>query len=161
MRKAMVIVTAIVVLGLIDWTIAQRESIVRDGRVLLLELAPVDPRSLMQGDYMALRFRIGTDAFADKSVAPPTDGVLVVAVAADGVATFRRFDDRQPLAADEARLRYRIRDGQLKLAANAFFFEEGAAKIYAPARYGEMRVAENGDAILTGLRDAQRARLGG
>lgn len=36
--------------------IVQRERILSDGRVLLLELAPVDPRSLMQGDYMALRF---------------------------------------------------------------------------------------------------------
>lgn len=36
--------------------IVQRERILTDGRVLLLELAPVDPRSLMQGDYMALEF---------------------------------------------------------------------------------------------------------
>jgi len=159
MRKAIVIVTAIVVLAFIDWAVAQREGIVRDGRVLLLELAPIDPRSLMQGDYMALRFRIAGDALGAPEVRP-ADGLLVVAIDGNGVASFRRFDDGQPVAADEARLRYRIRDGQMKLATNAFFFEEGQGKVFAPARYGEMRVAPNGDAILTGLRDAQRAPLG-
>ena len=41
--------------------IFQRERILADGRVLLLELAPVDPRSLMQGDYMALEFAAADD----------------------------------------------------------------------------------------------------
>src|SRR5690606_19512775 len=34
------------------------ERTLRDGQLVLLELAPVDPRSLMQGDYMALRFAV-------------------------------------------------------------------------------------------------------
>jgi uncharacterized membrane-anchored protein len=41
--------------------IVQRERILSDGRVLLLELAPVDPRSLMQGDYMSLQFAAAED----------------------------------------------------------------------------------------------------
>lgn len=49
--------------------IVQRERILSDGRVLLLELAPVDPRSLMQGDYMALRFAAVDDI--RKALEPP------------------------------------------------------------------------------------------
>ena len=41
--------------------IFQRERILADGRIVLLELEPVDPRSLMQGDYMALRFAVVDD----------------------------------------------------------------------------------------------------
>ena len=58
------------------------------------------------------------------------------------------------------RIRYRIRHGTPKLATNAWFFEEGHAADYAKARYGEFRVASDGDAILTGMRDETLARLG-
>src|SRR5262249_14231171 len=88
------------------------------------------------------------------------DGRLVLAVDARGVGTFRRLDTGAPLADGEALLRYRIRDGRVKLATNAFFFEEGHGGGYASARYGEFHVAPDGDAILTALRDKDLAPLG-
>jgi len=57
-------------------------------------------------------------------------------------------------------LRYRDRHGDLRLGAEAFFFEEGKGDLYANARYGELRVTGRGDAVLVGLRDAERNRLG-
>ena len=44
--------------------VRNNERIIAQGRVVLVELAPVDPRSLMQGDYMMLRFAID-DALPD------------------------------------------------------------------------------------------------
>ena len=158
MRKAVVVAAALVILGIVNWTIASRESMLATGRVVLLELAPVDPRSLMQGDYMALRYRIASDAFGPTRGARAADGHLVAGIGADNVAAFRRFDDGGPLAPDELRLRYRWREGP-KLATNAFFFEEGTASRYAGARYGEFRVGDDGDMILTGLRGADRRPL--
>jgi uncharacterized membrane-anchored protein len=153
MRKLLVVLAAVAALAVIDWTIAARERLATEGRVVLLELAPVDPRSLMQGDYMALRFRVG-DA-VPRGGAVPADGALVLGVGAGDIATLRRLDEGTPLAADEVRLRYRIRDGAVQLATNAFFFAEGQGARYAGARYGEFRVAPDGEALLTGLRDAQ------
>ena len=43
-------------LAVVNHGVFRRERILADGRPLLLELAPVDPRALMQGDYMALRY---------------------------------------------------------------------------------------------------------
>jgi uncharacterized membrane-anchored protein len=40
----------------------------------------------------------------------------------------------------------------VKFATNAYFFQEGTAARYEPARYGEFRVAPDGDLLLTGLR---------
>ena len=40
----------------------------------------------------------------------------------------------------------------MKFATNAFFFQEGTAKRYEAARYGEFRVASDGELLLTGLR---------
>ena len=36
----------------------QKEQLIAHGQPVFVELAPVDPRSLMQGDYMRLEFRV-------------------------------------------------------------------------------------------------------
>jgi uncharacterized membrane-anchored protein len=76
------------------------------------------------------------------------------------IGTFARVDDGTPLAANEAKMRYRIRDKQIKFATNAFFFQEDDAQLYNNARYGEFRVGGDGDSILTGMRDEQLSLLG-
>ena len=159
MRKALVMLAGIAVLAAVNWGIHAREQLLASGRVVLLELAPVDPRSLMQGDYMALRFKVADDAFRSV-VSERGDGHVIVQVGDGDVGTFSRFDDGTPLASSEARMRYRVRNGVPKFATNAFFFEEGHANDYAKARFGEFRVAPDGEAILTRLRDAARQPLG-
>jgi uncharacterized membrane-anchored protein len=162
MRKGVVVLAGIALLVVVNASILSRERLIDEGRIVLLELAPADPRSMMQGDYMALRFKAARDAFPVTAVRPAAqDGRLVLAQDARGVAAFRRLDDGRPLAADEVRMRYRIRHGAPKLATSAWFFEEGHAADYAKARYGEFRVAPDGEAILTGLRDEGLASLGG
>jgi uncharacterized membrane-anchored protein len=127
---------------------------------VLLELAPVDPRSLIQGDYMRLDYAIGRQ-LAD-SVRWPRRGAIVVALDAAGVARLvRRHEPGEPLAANERLLRYRRQDGRLAVGSNAFHFQEGDAPLYAGARYGELRVAGSGTSVLVGLRDSAGRVLGG
>jgi len=159
MRNLVLLLTAVVVLVLVNVSIWQRETLITHGRTLLLELAPVDPRSLMQGDYMALRFRITGDAFPPGSGEVKRDGRLVVAVDARNVGTFRRFGESVQ-GGDEALLRYRVRHGQPKFATNAFFFQERQGEYYRNARYGEFRVSPDGEALLVALRDADLQVLG-
>ncbi|MFO1311635.1 MAG: GDYXXLXY domain-containing protein [Burkholderiales bacterium] len=158
MRKAVVVAAALAILAAVNASIASREAIVADGKVVLLELAPVDPRPLMQGDYMPLRFRVATEAFGGTRGTHPADGRLVVSISPEGVAKFVRFDEGAPLAPGELRLRYRWREDP-RFATNAFFFEEGKASRFAAARFGEFRVGDDGEMILTGLRDAERRPL--
>ena len=159
MRKWIVVLAALAILLGVNLVIASRERLLEEGRIVLLELAPVDPRSLMQGDYMALRLRVARD-MPQTATANGQGGYVVLAVDAGNVASFRRLDDGASLAADEVRMRYRVRQGAPKFATNAFFFEEGRASDYSKARFGEFRVAPDGEAILTGLRDAGFAKLG-
>ena len=154
MRRLIALLAGVAILVVVNYTVYQREQLLTDGRVVLLELAPVDPRSLMQGDYMALRFEVARQAFgADRLSGTSADGQLVLRLDPRGVASFARFDDGTLLAADEVRMRYRVRAGNPKFATNAFFFEEGTADRYTAARYGEFRVGADGESILTGLRD--------
>lgn len=160
MRKAIALAAGLAVLAFVNFGIYQRERLVTEGRVVLLKLSPVDPRSLMQGDYMRLNFEAADQAFPFRSRPPGADGHVVVALDGQGVGHFRRLADSRPLAPGEVALRYRIRGGQANFATNAYFFEEGQAPAYAEAAYGEFRVGEDGEMILTGLRDGRLRGLG-
>ena len=156
MRGAIALGACVISLVLVNFSIAGKERLLRDGKVVYLELAPVDPRSLMQGDYMALRFKLAESVPARDAA---SDGHVVAALDARGIATYRRIHDGKPVEANEVLLRYRLRNSQLKFATNAFFFEEGSGARYEQARYGELRVAPDGELLLTGLRGKDLRKL--
>lgn len=151
-RVALVLAGLGLALALPGYAIVQKERLLAGGQVVLLELAPVDPRSLIQGDYMRLDYVLtrAIDANADW----PRDGAIVVKIDANGVATFVRRRDASPLQPDELLLRYRRRDGRVRVGSDAYFFEEGSARRFERARYGELRVARDGNSVLVGLRDS-------
>jgi uncharacterized membrane-anchored protein len=139
----------------VNFTVWQRENLLKDGTPVLLELAPVDPRSLMQGDYMALRFALSQklQPIGETSSAV-TDGYVVVKRDGRNVASFARvYRDGETLAADESRIRYRLRNRDVRIVTNAWFFKEGSGDVFAAARYGELRVGADGEALLMGMRD--------
>ena len=153
MRKAIVIAAGLAILVLVNFSIYSREQLLTAGSVVLLQLAPVDPRSLMQGDYMALRFAVANEIQSRVAKEEAHDGHVVLALDQKRVGSFARIDDGRPLAANEVRMHYRLRDKRIKFATNAYFFQEGDADLYARARFGEFRVGEDGESILTGVRD--------
>lgn len=170
-------------LVVVNHGVVKRERILAEGRPLLLALAPVDPRALMQGDYMALRYA-AQDGIS-KALRPATaensarallqmnafsspcgpdgchDGYAVFAVDADGVGRFLRVQPGpRPVAAGEVAVRFRERRwNEIRIAGNAWFFPEGQGERYAPARYGELRVDADGTALLVALRDDKRKPL--
>ena len=160
MRKAIAIAAGILVLAGVNWTIWSREKQIETGTVVRLELAPLDPRSLMQGDYMALRFAVADQAVGRRAEPATEDGRIVVKDDDKGVARFVRRDDGKPLATGEVALKYRVRAGRVKFATNAWFFQEGTAKVYEPARFGEFRVSAEGEMLLVNMLDAKLQRLG-
>src|SRR5437763_13985334 len=131
MRSAIALLSCAAILTIVDLSIAAKERQLRGGRVVFLEIAPVDPRSLMQGDYMALAFEVANAARASiDRRAGNLDGSIVAAVDDRSIATYRRLDDGTPLAPDEVLLRYRLRDGRIKFATNASLLQEGTGKQY-------------------------------
>jgi uncharacterized membrane-anchored protein len=143
LSRALIVVAAALILGAVNWSIFAKERIKTGGERIYLELAPVDPRSLMQGDYMALRFSLASQIVAEAGGRAPLllDG--------NGVATLNPDPEKAAL-----HIRYRVRNHQVWLGTNAYFFEEGSAERYTPARYGEFRIdRDSGEAVLVGLRD--------
>jgi uncharacterized membrane-anchored protein len=160
MHKAVVVLAGVIILALANYSIYSREKLLTEGTVVYLKTAPIDPRSLMQGDYMTLRFEVANEIRIRMAKFRPDDVQVVVMLDERRVGTFARIDDGAPLAADEVRMRYRVRNDSIKFATNAFFFQEGDAALYSKARYGEFRVDATGEWILSAMRDEQLSRLG-
>ena len=137
----------------------QKERLLARGTPVLLELAPVEPRSLIQGDYMRLDYAIAQQ-LADDVRRWPSTGALVVRLDANGVARFvRRHTPDAPVQPGEHLLTYRRRGGSVRIGTDAFHFQEGDAPRYAGARYGEVRVARDSKSVLVRLRDSVRGAL--
>lgn len=165
------IVGLIVVLVAVNLGIKKYETHLVTAEKVLLPLAPVDPRSLMQGDYMALNYAISEQIMAaiEKQLATTEDqqpieslyslsqdGLVVIKKDTQGVGHFVRLvspseEDQLSLAKEELLLAYRLRQGQLKIATNAFFFQEGQAAAFEQAKYGLFRVNDKGDPLLTDM----------
>lgn len=151
----LVLLGAVLVLTVANYTIWQRQQVVDNGQPILLELRPVDPRSLIQGDFMALAY--ADSVFPPSAMRPelPGRGSFIVSLDARNMATFARLDDGSQPGPAEARIKYKLVDrfGGIKLGAESFFFEEGQAAIYSNAEYGLLHVDEVGNSVLVGLAD--------
>ncbi len=149
----------VAVLAVANMGIWQKERLIADGAPVFVELAPVDPRSLMQGDYMRLAYRLPNDLERGISPLGGERPHVVAKRDARGVATVLRLDDGTPLAADELRIEMTPSHGDWTLVSDAWFFKEGEARRFEPARYAEFRVSPSGQALLVGLRNAQLGAL--
>jgi uncharacterized membrane-anchored protein len=159
-RNIVLAVTVIIILGVINVEIFKKEAIVADGATVLLRIAPRDPRSLLQGDYMALRYSMAARVAMEAEEENIMDGLLVVELAEGGEASFVAIYDGQPLTDTQQLLKFRRRGESVRLASDAFFFEEGQWETYQRARFGELKVSNDGDAVLVGLRNDEYERLG-
>lgn len=158
--KIGLVVAAALVLLVANGGIWQKENLIAHGQPLFVPLAPVDPRSLMQGDYMALRFELPDDEALSSAHWVAGERPYVVAQRdARGVATTLRLDTGTALHADELRIELSPKNGSWVLVTDAWFFKEGEADRWAQAKYGEFRVGPDGRALLVGLRGADLGAL--
>ena len=165
-KPAVTIVIALLGLALVlvvmTMNIAKYEAHLATGDTVLLALAPVDPRGFMQGDYMTLSYALERDVFAALNRDPgsyPTNeqGYVIVALDKHNVGQFLRLAvDNQPenLATNEIAIHYRIRNGTMQRATNAFFFQEGHGEACEAAQYGLFRVNDKGEPLLTEMVDS-------
>ncbi|MBF1245638.1 MAG: GDYXXLXY domain-containing protein [Haemophilus sp.] len=68
-------VFVIALLGAVNYKVQQFEDVLATGKPVVLKIAPVDPRSLMQGDYMVLNYAILSE-FQQSQVLPESNEPL-------------------------------------------------------------------------------------
>lgn len=154
LRFAIALGMLVVASGLVGKAIYDKEMLLAKGAEILLEIGPRDPRSLLQGDYMHLNYRVAGMPPSREVNGVPYKGAAVLKLDENRVARFDRFDGQATLAADELRIIYRRTRGwgdPLKLAPTSYFFEEGSAGKFESARYVIVRVGSDGSVLITGL----------
>lgn len=156
-------------LGAVQVRVHHYETILSRGRPVILALAPVDPRSLMQGDYMDLDYAVRRQAEDWLREREPVRaalrasgrGWLLLRRDGEGVWWLAAVAAEPPAAParDTVALALRWRNEGLDWGGRSWFFPEGEGDRYAKARYGTLRVAADGTALLAGLLDEELAPL--
>jgi uncharacterized membrane-anchored protein len=143
MRKIIFFIVSLFILGAFNFLIYQKEDIIKNGEIMLVELRPRDPRSLMQGDYMVLNYDITRHTKVE-------DTSLAIVLDANRVAT-------PALTRSENMRRLKLSRGQLM--PDSFFFQEGQAKAFEAARYAIFRLDKANNKVLIGLADKDRVQI--
>jgi uncharacterized membrane-anchored protein len=150
-KKLIILLNLVLLLGFINWSTVKKEQLASEGELILLELAPVDPRSLMQGDYMSLAYAISQDQLPNNS---PKRGYFVVSPNEKRIARLVRVQtEKSPLNKGEYLINYTRKDWRVNIGAESYFFEEGQAKKFENAKFGGIKVDNKGNSLLMGLYD--------
>lgn len=149
-----ILANLVILLVYFNYSVSTKEELLQDGKLVLLQLAPVDPRSLMQGDYMSLRYRLSENVNSEHL---PKRGYCVVRLDSKGIAERLRFQQEStPLNKGEYLIKYTAPDQwNINIGAESFFFQEGQAQKYEKAKYGGVKIDKNGNSLLIGLYDQQ------
>ncbi|WP_354004955.1 GDYXXLXY domain-containing protein [Ramlibacter albus] len=145
-------VGAVLTLAVANYAIREKETLIAEGARVFVRLAPVDPRSLMQGDYMRLNYSLpgGVEEFGEETIS--VRPYAVMKLDARGVAQpVRVVRTREPVGAGELLMQLTPKGGRWVLVSDAWFFTEGDGERWNAAKYGEFRVMPDGRALLVGL----------
>ncbi|KXX70586.1 GDYXXLXY domain-containing protein [Flammeovirga sp. SJP92] len=140
---------ALVLIGF-NYSIYKNEKLLDGTEVVLFELAPRDPRSLMQGDYMVLNYS-NSDIREEDNVS--SRGYMVFELDDNRIGHKLRIqEDKEPLNQNEYLLKYTKRNNwSINFGAESYFFQEGHADHYANAKFGALKIDEDGNSLLIGL----------
>ena len=143
-----------ILLILFNKSLLHKEETLKKGTLVLLELVPVDPRSLMQGDYMRLSYAIVREntRLKDKKNTLKS-GYCVIEINDKGIARKKRLQAGVfPKSESEYSIRFNSESSRgINIGAESYFFEEGTAEKYEKAKYGGLMVDNKGNSILVGL----------
>lgn len=156
-KRLIIAVLVVLQIAAMSLQIGKSEWLLTHGQQIKLQLEPLDPRSLIQGDYVRLRYTITSPPiFNDRPEDTSSKRISVVLApnAATGVYEFRRvYTKGEALAPGEVRLNGK-RTGyeSLEYGIENYFIPEGTGRDYERnAKFAEVKVSKNGDAILERL----------
>lgn len=156
--KRMPVLLVILSIGLFNLLILSNENTLQRGQSVFVSLQPVDPRSLLQGDYMALRYEMHIrgpipDAKRSKAYVKLNE-LNIVSETRFHVAD--RADAKEWVPILLKRLPH---SSSFYPVTTSYLFAEGLADCYSHAKFAEFKVIDTGQAILYRLTDTQLKSL--
>ena len=146
MRSKLLILGLLLILLVANGSILLHERSLQTGQTVALALAPRDPRSLMQGDYMVLRYQLASEiGFSD------SDGTVYLELNPDNTVRRVSKNPEQGLLP----LAYEVKKGRVHFGIESFFFQEGQREKFEAARFAEVQLSSKGQASLVRLLDEE------
>lgn len=147
----LIVLNSILFLVVANFSIYQKETLLKSPITVILALAPVDPRSLIQGDYMQIRYAASIKIEEQNKL---SDGFMLVKKDRSGVHQFLAVRGlEENFQNNEIKIRFRKRGGSARIGSESFFFQEGDSGFYEKAKYGLLKVSPEGETLLIGLLD--------
>ena len=162
----------IALLGAVNYKVQQFEDVLATGKPVVLKIAPADPRSLMQGDYMVLNYAILSELqqsqfSSESNESNETTGIdelspsgkkayILVHLDKNHVATLCEAQSEIPTdfkhCTPNVYLPIRYKGWLPELPSQDYFFAEGKGEYYAQSEYAEYRF-KDGILLLARLLD--------
>jgi uncharacterized membrane-anchored protein len=160
-NKWLAAVTVFIAIIAINININKKQDIIANGQVLLFKIAPADPSSIMQGDYMNLRFEVAAKIrdkviLKNKGARRATlQGSVVVEKGENNIVSFVDLFHQQELESNQFVVPYKIRNYRVTFTTNAFYFQEGKASHFQQSQYGQFRMSDSGEMLLVNMIDSE------
>lgn len=174
-KKILLIVNITILFVITGFSARKEESYKKSENYFYLELTPVDPRSLLQGDYMTLNYDI-TDKASDfiynnrtyiydgenenevdeirelRKLADAKRAYIAVRLDENKVAKFVKITKEKTDEKDLLFIAYKTDGFNVDINANSYLFQEGTGDKYQNARYSKVVLVGN-NLRLIDLRD--------
>lgn len=157
-NRILIAVLVLLQIAAMSLQIGKSEHLLSHGQLIKLQLEPLDPRSLIQGDYVRLRYTISQPPIFDsKNGEVPSKQKIAVVLApntATGVHEFSRvYTKGEALGPGEVRINgTRIGYEGINYGIETYFIPEGTGRNYEQhAKFAEVKVSAGGDAMLERL----------
>jgi len=170
MKKYFSLVLALVTILFFAGLVVKNEWHLNHSKSIFIQLKPVDPRSILQGDYMALAYELnlqspkaiaGSDSKALDQVIFNHSSVSAKVILDSQNRVVRTLLDVNNSFAGQSLI---LKNPENRLqalypASRSFLFAEGLAQCYGKAKYAEFKVNTKGEAILFDLRGEELQSL--
>ena len=170
-KSIVLVITALITIFYTGMLVVQNRILRESPDTMFLELAPVDPLSLFQGQYMTVEFsieRVRHELEADFDSLDTTAWFAVVVLDGNGVGKVsellkgnpspqerrvlaHKYEGRNILFLDVDLKRVAVNKVSIVMKQKEFLFQENQQRKYAGARYGYFRVSYDGRCSLEDL----------
>lgn len=155
MRAKWFFLLACVLAGFLGGYAVYTQRALQTAQTVYFKIEPVDPRALLSGDYMQLRYDFERPYLAEQGQA------LVLQVGENNVLYLpsAAAEDEAQASAAQADTPQRPQTVRIKTlrshyrVPHQFYFQEGTGKKYENAVYAKAAVLPNGSILLLGLTD--------
>lgn len=151
MKKILVVLNLLLLMIAFGYSVVKEERNLKQ-KTFYIKTAPIDPRSLIQGDYMILNYDITESARGEARNL--RKGYIRVRLNNLKAAEFMKVSKEYlPSSDNELSIQFHQNDSTIDIGVNSYLFQEGAGNRFQRAQYAEVIELKNGKLRLKHLLD--------